>query len=130
MGHDISAYTKSGELIQGPYFSRYWCPHYEYFGAHHHNDWISGDGKSEEVTADQLRRVLRKVNQDLFNAQDTLEKHLEEHGDYWDLGYDAEVDPRVRSEQDALDMVTSTLEEFSEFLKTCIAEDVERIEFW
>ena len=130
MGHDITATTKSGEKFHGPHFSRFWCPHYEYLGAQDHNDGISGDGKSQDVEVDQLRRVLRKVNSDLFRVQDSLERHLEEYGDYWELGYGAVADARVMRDQDWLSMETETLEELSEFLKTCIAEDVVKIEFW
>ena len=129
MGHDISAYAKDGEFISGPYFSRFWTPHYEYFDARHHNDGISGDGKDEHVTADQLRRILKKVNQDLFRLEDELEEHREEHGDHRKLAYDAPVDPKVRSDQDWLRIQAETLDEFSEFLKACIVEDVDKVRF-
>ena len=129
MGHDISAYAKDGEFISGPYFSRFWTPHYEYFDARHHNDGISGDGKDEHVTADQLRRILKKVNQDLFRLEDELQEYLEEYGDYRKLGYGAAVDPKIRSDQDWLMIQTKTLDEFSEFLKACIAGDVGKVRF-
>jgi hypothetical protein len=116
MGHDISAYAPSGERITGPHFSRYWCPHYEYLECSHHNDGISGDGKSEDVTADQLRRALRKTLEELYRVQDKLEK-------FEDTSGESEISEWLQVEAE-------TLEEFSEFLKTCIAEGVVKVQFW
>ena len=125
MGHDITAHTRSGETISGPYFSRYWCPHYEYFEASHHNAGISGDGKSDDVTVDQLRQVLKKVNADLFRAQDKL-KHYE---GFAEMEYEDVQDTKAYCDFQLLETLAETLDQFSEFIKTCIAEDVVRVTF-
>lgn len=72
MRHDITAYTKSGSKISGPYFSRYWSPHYAYLDAHHHNDYISGDGKDEEMTLERLQVALQRVEEDLSAERESL----------------------------------------------------------
>lgn len=72
MGHDITAYTRSGNEIRGPYFTRFWWPHYDYLDAHHHNDGISGDGKDEEMTPERLQTALQRVEEDLVAERESL----------------------------------------------------------
>lgn len=125
MGHDISAYTGSGEKIDGIYFSRFCCPHYEYLGFQHRNAGISGDGGSEEVTVDHLRRVLKKVLADLYCVQDGLEESMNPESKA-----EESKDPATLHCLRYIACEAYVLEEFSEFLKTCIAEDVVRLDFW
>jgi hypothetical protein len=150
MGHDISGITRDGRRILGPHFSRFWWPHYEYLEASHHNEGISGDGEAEDVTPDQLRRALRRVIRDLQRKQDELdltEERRPETGhtrdrDSWSVLW---MHPAfcgdlaltsVQENADASDIGTwnqveiRTLEELSEFLRDCIAEDVVQIRFW
>jgi len=77
MGHDITAYTRSGNEIRGPYFTRFWWPHYDYLDAHHHNDGISGDGKDEEMTPERLQTALKRVEEDLSGERKSL-REIEE----------------------------------------------------
>lgn len=72
MGHDITAFTRSGNEFRGPYFTRFWWPHYEYLDAHNHNDGISGDGKDEEMTPERLQTALQRVKEDLSAERESL----------------------------------------------------------
>lgn len=72
MGHDITAYTRNGNEFRGPYFTRFWWPHYGYLDAHHHNDGISGDGKDEEMTPERLQTALQRVEADLSAERESL----------------------------------------------------------
>jgi len=125
MGHDISTYTSSGEKIPGPHFSRYWCPHYDYLDATQHNAGISGDGESMNVTPEQLRKALHEVNEALFHVQDICEKLREAYA----TSDNKEEKTKIsrNAQWDYIEM--KTLDELSEFLKDCIAENVTAICF-
>ncbi len=72
MGHDMTAYPRSGGEFYGPHFSRYWWPHYEYLDAQHHNDGISGDGQDEEMTTERLQIAMQRVEEDLSFSRESL----------------------------------------------------------
>ena len=72
MGHDITAFTRSGDKIRGPRFAIYWWPHYHYLEAEHHNHGISGDGQDEEMTPERLQRAAQRVENDLSIEREAL----------------------------------------------------------
>jgi len=68
MGHDITAYTKSGEHFSGPnfgVFNPYQDSLYTYLDAQHHNAGASGDGETEEMTPERLRIALERLQHDM-----------------------------------------------------------------
>ena len=78
MGHDISAFTKNGQRIEGPHFSRFWIPHYYIFEALDRNDGVSGDGSSDPATPESLRRARHRCLESLENARQRLREIEEE----------------------------------------------------
>lgn len=76
MGHQIDAYTASGERIPGPYFGRtFGFLVYGYFNGSAHNLGFSGDGEPFEVTTEQIWAELRKVRAKLADAERTRERY-------------------------------------------------------
>jgi len=100
MGHDITAYTKSGEHFSGPnfgIFNPYQGSLYSYLDAQHHNAGASGDGESEEMTPERLRIALERLESDMPGVPSPYSEHFQ--AVYF-------------------------------FLKRCVEQDVVRIKFW
>lgn len=143
MGHDISAFTRKGDRIGGPGFGRAWFPHYAYLDAEHHNEGISGDGESEEMTPERLLRAITRIEGDLQRLEAELneldKKTVDGSNPSTSPGYivswneDGEVE---FDDYPALDRrwwindARKDLEELRDFLKRCVDEDVVRIKFW
>lgn len=86
---------------------------------------MSGDGGLEDVTTEHLRRVLKMVLNDLFQAQDAWEAVMTAESQ----GQIDKKDPENQRFREWLHLDEYVLEEFSEFLKTCIYEDVVKLDF-
>jgi len=100
MGHDITAYTRSGERFGGPnfgVFNPYQFAIYDYLDARHHHAGPSGDGESEEMTPERLRSALERLENDMPEVPYPYSEHFQAaHA----------------------------------FLKRCVEQDVVRIKFW
>ena len=100
MGHDITAYTKSGENFDGPnfgIFNPFQSSFYSYLDARHHNAGVSGDGEPEDMTPERLCVALERIEKDMAHVPDAYSEHFQEA---------------------------------HSFLKRCVEEDVVRIKFW
>ena len=100
MGHDITAYTKSGEHFFGPnfgIFNPYQGSLYSYLDAQHHNAGASGDGASEDMNPERLRIALERIESDMPSVPDAYSEHFQAA---------------------------------HSFLMRCVEQDVVRINFW
>jgi hypothetical protein len=80
MGHDITAYTKSGEHFSGPnfgIFNPFQGSLYSYLDAQHHNAGASGDGNSEDMTLERLRIALERLESEMGNVPDSYSEHFQ-----------------------------------------------------
>lgn len=136
MGHDITAYTRSGKKIHGPHTPRYWFPHYEYLEAKHHNEGVSGGGHYEPMTPERLERALHRVEEDLEAGRkyaSEIKAWIQEFRTKASVHLDQEYldeGPAIMEDLNPNKYDTIFFEEMRAFLKRCIQEEVVRIPFW